>query len=275
MVRVDGNAGRQGGTHDQGRAFPVERVRARGDANRQAALKLVANATTGLLNDAASSLYSPDAYSGITLCGRKALVALRRACQRFGKVLCENTDGVTVELDSEHRIADGDDGSGAAAIVKDAFVEELTELLDAELAREMAAAGNDESAEMTRIIGSQHRPTAPSFNGKRVAFRMMLAPYAGDGPDEILRSEAALFSFPPAAVRIEKNSRELVHGLPFEEELAAAIEEHGLDACKGWFYADLLAERNKDLKPGVPTEEQGAGLATFIRLIVEGIKMRP
>jgi hypothetical protein len=131
------------------------------------------------------------------------------------------------------------------------------------------------AAEMTRIIGSQHRPTAPSFNGKRVAFRMMLAPYAGDGPDEILRSEAALFSFPPAVVRIEKDKRELIHGLPFEEELAAAVEEHSLDACKGWFYADLLAECNKDLKPGVPTEEQGAGLVTFIRLIAEGIKMRP
>lgn len=137
------------------------------------------------------------------------------------------------------------------------------------------AEGPGIAAEMTRIIGAQHRPTAPSFNGRRVAFRMMIAPYEGDEPPAALRGEADLFSFPPAIVRIEKDKKELIHGLPFGEELAAAISDYSLDACKGWFYCDFLTERNKDLKPGVPEEEQGTPIAAFIRLIVEGIKMRP
>jgi len=135
--------------------------------------------------------------------------------------------------------------------------------------------GSGFAAELVRIVGSQHRPTAPSYNGSQVKFSMMVAPYAGDEPSDQLKNDADLYSIPPMIFSEIDGKNEIIHGLPFDEELLQAIEDHNLDACKGWLYADILEERNKGIKRGVPDEEQGASIGTFLNLIIEGIKMRP
>jgi len=131
------------------------------------------------------------------------------------------------------------------------------------------------AAEFVRIVGAQFRPTAPSFNGRRVRFRSMLAPYAGDGPDAALQAEAGLFSLPPLVFRSQSGKNTVSHDFPYQEDLDAAVAEHALDSCKGWSYGDFLTDRNKDLPPGVPKEKQTTPITAFFKIISDGIKMRP
>ncbi|MFA6450957.1 MAG: hypothetical protein WCX65_15895, partial [bacterium] len=135
--------------------------------------------------------------------------------------------------------------------------------------------GQGFAGEFVRIVGTQFRPTAPSFNGRRVQFRMMLAPYAGDGPAETLRGEADLFSLPPTVVIPSEGSFSVINDFPYDEDFAASAKENNLDACVGWNYDDFLTDRNKDIKPGVPEDEQGTPITAFIKIIIDGIKMRP
>ncbi len=52
-----------------------------------------------------------------------------------------------------------------------------------------------------RFSASNHiLPYAPSFNGRRQTFMIMLAPYRGDMPHEELRADASAFAYPPCMV---------------------------------------------------------------------------
>ncbi len=135
--------------------------------------------------------------------------------------------------------------------------------------------GMEYAGEIVRIVGAQFRPTAPSFNGRRVRFRMMVAPYAGDGPDGTLQAEADLFSLPPAVFSVKDGARELIQDFELSGALDAARSEYDIDRFKGWAYADFLTERNKDLKEGVPDEEQGNSLGAIIKIIREGFRLKP
>lgn len=52
-----------------------------------------------------------------------------------------------------------------------------------------------------RFSASDHiLPYAPSFNGRRQSFEIMLAPYRGDAPPEDIRADASAFAYPPCVL---------------------------------------------------------------------------
>jgi hypothetical protein len=60
--------------------------------------------------------------------------------------------------------------------------------------------GNGAGAKLTEIASSAQRPNAPSFNGQRLAFSLLLAPYRGNEPDSQLQADAQAFFYPPGGV---------------------------------------------------------------------------
>jgi len=56
--------------------------------------------------------------------------------------------------------------------------------------------GNGLGAELAAQVSGALRPNAPSFNGQRVRFSLLLAPYAGDEPPVELQRVAAAFFYP-------------------------------------------------------------------------------
>lgn len=101
--------------------------------------------------------------------------------------------------------------------------------------------GSGVARELIVAVAGHLKSTAPTFNGEAVAFRLMLAPYTGDRPPAEVEADAAAFSLPPVAlerggaVRLDPEHT---------AELAEIVEEHGLEGCEGWEYADFLASRN-------------------------------
>jgi hypothetical protein len=59
--------------------------------------------------------------------------------------------------------------------------------------------GNGTGADFTVTASGALRPNAPSFNGQRVTFSLLLAPYLGDAPPDEVQA-AALANFYPAGV---------------------------------------------------------------------------
>jgi hypothetical protein len=130
------------------------------------------------------------------------------------------------------------------------------------------------ACEMTMVIGAQHRPTAPSFNGGRVRMSLMLAPYEGDAPPPALRAEADLFSMPPAVIVRDPQGGPALLDADCEADLAPYRAEHDLDSCAGWKYSDFLEHKNGETDSGDAAKEKGASLGSFIRMIAEGIRIR-
>jgi hypothetical protein len=60
--------------------------------------------------------------------------------------------------------------------------------------------GNGAGAKLTETASSAQRPNAPSFNGQKLQFSLLLAPYCGDAPDPQLQADAQAFFYPPAVV---------------------------------------------------------------------------
>lgn len=54
------------------------------------------------------------------------------------------------------------------------------------------------ASQMAQAVSAHMRPGGPSFNGKVVTFRLMLAPYYGDAPPQELQKDAMAFFYPPA-----------------------------------------------------------------------------
>jgi len=133
--------------------------------------------------------------------------------------------------------------------------------------------GLNVGAAIMKLVAPQLRTVAPSYNGRTVKFRMMMAPYAGDGPPEELRGEAGRFSMPPAVIVAgEGGAASLVEDPVIGEELAAAVQEYELDKFTGWRYKDFLDLRNRGLKPGVPRDTGGQSPLKLIRTIIDGIR---
>ncbi len=60
--------------------------------------------------------------------------------------------------------------------------------------------GNGLGAEFTAAVSGSLRPNAPSFNGQRLAFSLMLAPYEGDEPPAQIQADALAHFYPPGVV---------------------------------------------------------------------------
>jgi hypothetical protein len=60
--------------------------------------------------------------------------------------------------------------------------------------------GNGLGAEFTAAVSGSLRPNGPSFNGQRLAFSLLMAPYQGDEPPVQLQAEALAHFYPPGVV---------------------------------------------------------------------------
>jgi hypothetical protein len=58
--------------------------------------------------------------------------------------------------------------------------------------------GNGVGTAFTTLNSSAVRPSAPSYNGERERFSLLVAPYRGAAPPERLRADAEVFFHPPA-----------------------------------------------------------------------------
>jgi hypothetical protein len=60
--------------------------------------------------------------------------------------------------------------------------------------------GNGIGAALTRAISGALRPNGPSYNGQKLRFSLLLAPYAGDEPPPQLQQDAMAHFYPPGIV---------------------------------------------------------------------------
>jgi hypothetical protein len=60
--------------------------------------------------------------------------------------------------------------------------------------------GNGLGTEFTVAVSGSLRPNGPSFNGQRLAFSLLLAPYAGDGPPAGVQADALAHFYPAGVV---------------------------------------------------------------------------
>lgn len=60
--------------------------------------------------------------------------------------------------------------------------------------------GNRVGAELTTAASGALRPNGPSYNGQRLAFSLLMAPYRGDAPPAQLQSDALAHFYPAGAV---------------------------------------------------------------------------
>lgn len=58
-------------------------------------------------------------------------------------------------------------------------------------------------AELTAAASGALRPNGPSFNGQRLAFSLLLAPYVGDSPPAQLQADALAFFYPPGVIYLQ------------------------------------------------------------------------
>jgi hypothetical protein len=94
--------------------------------------------------------------------------------------------------------------------------------------------GNGLGAEFTAAVSGSLRPNAPSFNGQRLAFSLMLAPFEGDEPPAQIQADALAHFYPPAVVYIR--TPECVEALlpeDLRDMIAADEEEFIRDVWRG------------------------------------------
>ena len=63
--------------------------------------------------------------------------------------------------------------------------------------------GNRLGAELTMAASGALRPNAPSYNGQRLDFSLLVAPYRGDAPPAQLQSDAVAHFYPAGAVYLQ------------------------------------------------------------------------
>jgi hypothetical protein len=60
--------------------------------------------------------------------------------------------------------------------------------------------GSGVGAALQQAFGGQLNPNGPSYNGQRLHFSLLLAPYGGDEPPTSLQADAALYFYPPEII---------------------------------------------------------------------------
>lgn len=133
--------------------------------------------------------------------------------------------------------------------------------------------GFNMGASIMKLFAPQLRSVAPSYNGKTIPIRMMVAPFAGGTPPEEIQADADSFSMPPAVLTIGDNGKyEIYEESNVQVELEKTVNEFNLNEVKDWNYGDFLNFRNKDLTTGVPSSDGGISPMKILKLIVDGIR---
>jgi hypothetical protein len=63
--------------------------------------------------------------------------------------------------------------------------------------------GNGVGAELTEAASGALRPNGPSYNGQRLTFSLLLAPYQGDAPPSQLQADALAHFYPAGAIYLQ------------------------------------------------------------------------
>jgi len=91
--------------------------------------------------------------------------------------------------------------------------------------------GDRIGTELCLKVGAQFAPGAPSFNGRRLAFSLLLAPYAGSAPPGEARTRARAFFYPPGVLY---RKTPLADPVLFPEQMKARIRAlRARTACAG------------------------------------------
>ncbi|MDB4433479.1 hypothetical protein N9166_01950, partial [bacterium] len=143
--------------------------------------------------------------------------------------------------------------------------------------------GTGHAQKTITAMSSTYRSTAPSFNGRTLAFELVLVPYRGDAPPEDTRSLANNFAFPPLALVEQPGSR--VHGLedlassfaPFDEASAELFAQYDLeDANRPYLEWVRAVDENPDkygheLSELIPAR---LGFLNMLRTAIDGFRGR-
>jgi len=141
--------------------------------------------------------------------------------------------------------------------------------------------GTGHAQEIVPATSSTYRSTGPSFNGKTVAFELILVPYQGDAPPDEAQSLANHFAFPPLALMEEPGAeramlRKLASSFaPFGEACADSFAEFDLEDAKRP-YLDWVRTVNEnpdkygDEMPELASAE--IGVLKMLRVAIDGIR---
>jgi hypothetical protein len=137
--------------------------------------------------------------------------------------------------------------------------------------------GTGHAQEIVTATSSTYRSTGPSFNGKTIAFELVLVPYRGDAPPDEAQSLANHFAFPPLAL-MEKPGAErpaATSFAPFEEASAALFAEFDLEDAERPYLEWVRAVNENPEKYGSEMPELASadiGLLTMLRVVIDGIR---
>jgi hypothetical protein len=143
--------------------------------------------------------------------------------------------------------------------------------------------GTGHAQEIVPAMSSTYRSTGPSFNGKTIAFELILVPYRGDAPPDEVQSLANHFAFPPLALMEEPGpARSAPQKLtssfaPFEQASAALFAQFDLeDANRPYLEWVRVVNENPDKYGDEMPELAPAeiGVRNMLRVAIDGIRGR-
>lgn len=127
-------------------------------------------------------------------------------------------------------------------------------------------------------VSTTFRSTAPSFSGKKISFKLIIAPYLGDKPPESIISFANHFSFPPLIVIGRKDDSNIIENYSKYGIIAnQLIKEFGIEDVIDLSYLEWVKLVNKDFNPNkdeIMPFLPKMGIGTNLRLFIDGIRGR-
>jgi hypothetical protein len=69
--------------------------------------------------------------------------------------------------------------------------------------------GKGVGTDFARAVSGSLRPNGPSYNGQKLSFSLLLAPYSGDQPPAQIQADALAFFYPPGVVYVQTPTRAL------------------------------------------------------------------
>ncbi|MBW1685159.1 MAG: hypothetical protein JRS35_08855, partial [Deltaproteobacteria bacterium] len=143
--------------------------------------------------------------------------------------------------------------------------------------------GTGHAQEIVPAMSSTYRSTGPSFNGKTIAFELILVPYRGDAPPDDVQSLANHFVFPPLALMEEPGpARSAPQKLtssfaPFEQASAALFAQFDLEDANRPYLEWVRVVNENPEKYGDEMPELAPaeiGVRNMLRVAIDGIRGR-
>jgi hypothetical protein len=139
--------------------------------------------------------------------------------------------------------------------------------------------GSGHAFKFTRkLLTHQVQPTAPTYSGKNLDFKLIIAPYTGDQPSEMILSSADHFSLPPLIMIGKKNDLRMINNYSFLGEFAETLKiEYDIGELMKISYLEWVREVNKNFDPKAEEKPHGMinlSIGDLLMMLIDGIRGR-